>query len=386
MLADGIENIYIYVSDSLRWDYLPDAVSAMGVGFKTVAQSCYSAPSFSTLSTGRCVPRHGVSRWYDQVPESLDMIYDISGTDGGFYQPGDVETQAMFSVLRRDSAIPVSEMSSPFVALERDEQPHLPFTGTDAESVEEYFNERGDDWDRIRAEYRDGIEASVERFQQRLDALESAGELDSTLVIFTSDHGELFGEYGEAAHSAPAVPELVYVPTVFIAPSLSASDFTADPDEDVIEHVDVIETAMETAGHDFETDGTDLSTSRRERDWGYNHVKTTARGKEFYTAEGIWWRDSGHVFHTNSRLLRALAVLYRFTKGSERQAIRWNVGGLLNAYLPSEKTFGSPPLSRSQARSVLEEFIEELGSESAESGNLSEQAESRLEELGYLDR
>jgi hypothetical protein len=58
----------------------------------------------------------------------------------------------------------------------------------------------------------------------------------------------------------------------------------------------------------------------------------------------------------------------------------------MNAYLPSEKTFGSPPVSRSEARDVLEEFIEGLGSESAESGNLSDQAESRLEELGYLDR
>lgn len=386
MLTDGIENIYIYVSDSLRFDYLPDAIANKGVVFKTVAQSCYSAPSFSTLSTGRYVPRHGVSRWYDQVPNSLEMIYDIPGTDGGFYQPGEVDTQAMFSVLRRDDALPVSDMSPPFVALERDEQPHLPFSGTNAESVEEYFNQRGNDWTKIRAEYQTGIEASVKRFENRLDKLQDRGVLDSTLVIFTSDHGELFGEYGEAAHSAPAVPELVYVPTVFIAPNLSSSDFTTDPDTDVIEHVDIVETAVATAGHDFDTDGTNLSVDRRDRDWGYNHVKTTARGKDFYTAEGIWWRDGGHVFHTNTRLLRAIAVLYRFIKGSERQAVRWNVRALLNAYIPSEKTFGSPPISQTQARMILKQFIEDLGSESADKGQLSEQAESRLEELGYLDR
>jgi arylsulfatase A-like enzyme len=47
------------------------------------------------------------------------------------------------------------------------------------------------------------------------------GILDDSLVIFTSDHGELLGEYnGLYHHQTPVVPELVYVPLAFAGAEL----------------------------------------------------------------------------------------------------------------------------------------------------------------------
>ena len=50
--------------------------------------------------------------------------------------------------------------------------------------------------------------------------------------------------------SNPTCPELVYVPTVFLSPSLSADDFQVDPDSEIIEQVDVVQTALSAIGFD----------------------------------------------------------------------------------------------------------------------------------------
>jgi len=60
--------------------------------------------------------------------------------------------------------------------------------------------------------------------------------MDRTLVIFTSDHGELLGEYGGlTGHVRPPCPELVYVPTVFIHPLIK----NKKTEESIMRHVDL---------------------------------------------------------------------------------------------------------------------------------------------------
>ncbi|TKX83077.1 DUF229 domain-containing protein, partial [Halorubrum sp. SS5] len=77
----------------------------------------------------------------------------------------------------------------------------------------------------LRREYRKGVQASAERFLERIGTLKNRGILDETLVIFLSDHGELLGEYGGFyGHILPATPELVHVPCTFIHPSLPTGE------------------------------------------------------------------------------------------------------------------------------------------------------------------
>lgn len=378
-----VQNTLIFVMDSLRWDILPKRLAQKGTVFKTVAQGLFTPPSFTSLSTGRYPPEHGVFDFTDRIPRTVPTIYDLPDVFGGFYAPADPGESGIYSVLDVDKT-PLEEQTPPFVQMERDPSPHLPFGGT--ESVEAYYRTRRDDWDTVRAEYEAAIALGVEKFEHRLAYLEENDLLDSTLIVVTSDHGELFGEYGCVGHSAPASPELAYVPTVFIHPSLSEESFHVDPQEEVIEHVDIVETALSAIGvSDFETSGVDILSASRERPWGYNHVERQRRGRHFYTANSIWWHDGGYAFVDNPRAYRALFGLFQLARDSTRFASRRHPLALMRTYLGGSRRFGSPPIPQREAERTLATLTETLERSGSEASDLNRATKERLERLGYLD-
>jgi arylsulfatase A-like enzyme len=92
--------------------------------------------------------------------------------------------------------------------------------------------------DRIRREYeRDGfwdmpapeLAAEVAAYEESIaymdaqldvliDSLDAHGELDNTLIIVTSDHGEEFGEHGDFEHGTNLYMEQLHVPLVVSMP------------------------------------------------------------------------------------------------------------------------------------------------------------------------
>lgn len=379
-----IENVYVFVADSLRWDTLPDRIRARGVTLKTVASASYSPPSFASLATGRYPPRHGVAQWDDVIPEHVPTVFEIDGIDGGYHQRSmNPETEALYSILRETEDRSIADLSAPFVAIERDTNPHTPFD-TRYDSERDYFDARGSDWPTIRSEYAEGAERSAAAFERRLQELCERDLLDSTLCIFASDHGELLGEYGEAAHSTPLTPELTVVPTVFVHPNLSASDFEIETDG-VIEHVDIVETALATAGiESFETDGTDVLSRSRDREWGYSCVEIGRRDHTMYAAEGIWWADGGYVFHRNGRSLRFATMLYRSLRGPETATLGFETARLVRPYLPAVCRYGLTPCTAEEARARLRAFTDGLEAIEPERRQLDESMRGRLEDMGYL--
>lgn len=241
-------NVLVFVADSLRWDALPEAVAEQGVAFKTVAQGPFSAPSFATLGTGLYPLQHGVHNWTDRMPAEVRTVFELPGLSGGFWQAGDAAGHEIFPILRREGKTSLDEVQPPFFQIVRNDDPHTPYAGSGAGTAREYAETRGGDWNRMRREYVRGVGASVEAFEECLRTLEARGLREETLVVFTSDHGELLGEHGEVGHTTPITPELAYVPTVFVSDALEARDFAADPETDVIEHVDVVETALSAIG------------------------------------------------------------------------------------------------------------------------------------------
>ena len=384
----NIENIVIFAADSLRWDYLPEELANDGVTFKTVAQSTYSPPSFATLSTGLYPPQHGVHHWTNGISDEISSIYDIEGVESGFYQD-ESAGETMFDVLGVESSTELETLSPPFVYLERDLTPHLPFDDQfeqSADSAQQYFKTRDGDWDRMRDEYRRCCEYSVDKLNERIEYLREADLLDSTLVIFTSDHGELLGEYGDASHTSPACPELVYVPTVFMHPDLSESDFLVDTNHNIIEHVDVIETAMSIAGHQsMRTEGVNLLDSRRPRDFGFTNVKAQRKGRPFYESDSLWWYDSGHAFALNSRIVRLMYLAYRLTFGLEKYAIRHDIPELFKKYFDSYNEYGDPPLDAQQSKQRIDQLKEQLQKWEPVDYQLSEDQKESLQDLGYLE-
>ena len=69
---------------------------------------------------------------------------------------------------------------------------------------------------------KDEYDGSILRLDQNLKSLftelERRGDLARTIVIVTSDHGELFGEHGQHGHGASLYSAVLHVPLVIYAP------------------------------------------------------------------------------------------------------------------------------------------------------------------------
>lgn len=386
---DSIENILIFVSDSLRWDLLPPDIREKGVTFKSVAQSTYSPPSFTTLSTGLYPPQHGV-RWFNsRLADGVKTTYDIESMDTMYHNKAGYTSDPLYQIYGITEPRTLAELEPSFWYLERDTTPHAPYVqhsrvkGTYTKS---YMNEISG-LDEAKEDYCKTILDSFSLLQSRMDILERLGSLENTLVVFTADHGELFGEYGEIFHVTPTCPELVYVPTIFIHPCLSEDSFEVDPESEIIEHVDVIETCLNAVnrGDELETIGTDILSKERSRDFGYNHVDVQRRGIPAYQSKSLWWKDGGYVDIRNHRLNRLLFILYRLFKAPYgRKYLRRNWRSIVKEYNKDEKTYGAPPVSREEAIDLLEQFFDQFGEITGSEFEMDEHTKDRLKDLGYI--
>ena len=96
-----------------------------------------------------------------------------------------------------------------------------------------------------------------------MDALEASGQMDNTLIVFTSDHGELLGDYqcyGKRSmhNSAAKIPMLVYQKGVF------EGGKTVDTP---VSLVDLAPTFLETAGLDpiqWDMDGKSILSEKHD--------------------------------------------------------------------------------------------------------------------------
>jgi arylsulfatase A-like enzyme len=79
-----------------------------------------------------------------------------------------------------------------------------------------------------------------------LDRLESRGMLDTTLIVFTSDHGEWLGTYGRYGKGHPADDTISRVPLIVCAPA--SMEIASRRVDRIVEAVDVLPTLLESAG------------------------------------------------------------------------------------------------------------------------------------------
>ena len=75
-----------------------------------------------------------------------------------------------------------------------------------------------DDLSLARDAYADCIQYLDAEIGSLMNALEARGELDRTLIVITSDHGEHFGEHGLFLHGNSLYEPLVHVPLLMIWP------------------------------------------------------------------------------------------------------------------------------------------------------------------------
>ena len=139
------------------------------------------------------------------------------------------------------------------------------------------------DWRWNYAEYLAccaSIDANLARL---LDDLETSGELDDTIVIYSSDHGSHFRtrnfEYKRTCHDAS-----IRIPLVIAGPGFEGGT----RDDRLVTHLDVLPTMVEAAGGTVDDD------------------RVTGRPLQVDASHGGQWRDSFLVQLSESQIGRAL--------------------------------------------------------------------------------
>jgi arylsulfatase len=95
------------------------------------------------------------------------------------------------------------------------------------------------------AKYWAQIDLIDENIGRILKTLEETGQLDNTLIIFSSDHGDMTGDHGLINKGARFYESLVRVPLIFWYPSWFEQNLQS---EALVELIDIVPTILELTG------------------------------------------------------------------------------------------------------------------------------------------
>lgn len=98
---------------------------------------------------------------------------------------------------------------------------------------------------QVIAAYYAMIELIDDQFARLLDVLQNSDQLRDTLIVFTSDHGELLGDHGLLYKGCRFFEGLVHVPLIIAWPGQLKAGRVS---EALVESVDIAPTLLEAAG------------------------------------------------------------------------------------------------------------------------------------------
>jgi len=96
---------------------------------------------------------------------------------------------------------------------------------------------------RLRCNYAAEIENLDRLFKLVINEVEAQGELNNTLIIVTSDHGEMLGDHGDTAKSKPWQGS-ASVPLIIAGPGVSKGRVVESP----VGNLDIVGTFLDFAG------------------------------------------------------------------------------------------------------------------------------------------
>lgn len=402
----SVRNVYIFVADALRNDYLQDGIEDLGVFVSTISAGTNSPEGFSSIVSGLYPSQHETYSFTNRLDRNFNYLNFVSEQfDTRFFQKFETELSNVLG-MEQDTRNPIGNLEDPFIVLERDMTTHAPYDHSDYEDVEipdgrfdrmfdflpigkshPYFRAGNVDIERIRSDYLAASQTVAERFTRRVSELDEQGLLDETLVIFTSDHGELLGEYGERSHDDPLVPELVQVPTVVIHPD----DRAIEPN--LISHVDIVPTVVDVLGEPkpwtfpgrsiySEGHGYKMCEHRSEP---HSLEESSLQNLYEYSVRSVWDEFGGHAFNDTTlpgKTIHAIRQLPLFNPLRGVYAMK-SVFALYHHLMPS-RSFGDPDITPREAKDFIREMDEFPIQLTKESHEISEQAKEELRRLGYL--
>lgn len=418
LLSEPIENVAIIVGDAVRWDHVKSELGDMGVTFKTVAASTHTPTSFATMLTGVPPYEHGVYGFHQNIG-CIDSLFNHPDHNV-YFGNGDANSwlSSKQKIFGEKEQKPISKVESPFIWVDRDFGGHAPYnrfsegdtpklnTGENYTEItsQEYLDEAAGDLERVRKEYRYSINSFLKRVRDLRGYLRSEGLLKNTLIIITSDHGELLGEYGHIGHDYPMAPELVYVPTTFVHPSLG-NGFISE--EGVARHIDLYPTISRILGYDVKDSlpGKNLCEeklasygmsfyNRSLSDYFYRIAFDYLGNGEIanylpdinMNIQGYWEKNSGYVFNRSNFIERFLYVVFRtFIMAQGKHILRTN--SIKEAWLnlfTKEKCYNTPSKTKKEAEDAIESALNTESRQRRDSMEYDEDQLDQLEDLGYI--
>lgn len=370
-----------------------------GTMFKTVASSIHSPTSFASIISGKYPHNHGVHTFSHALSDETHTIFDIESYYSRFLnsifinsgQDNGNNEDHIYPVLNQpvpSENCPVRNLGTPFISMERGPGGHSPYGDFIGTAPEYYKSSTSKSWKEVRADYKKSVEKDSELFQERIDTLESMGLIDNTLIIYTSDHGELLGEGGLVGHNSPIRPELVYIPTVFIHPDIPNSVIEGS----AIRHVDLAPTILSAIDKNNLLDSTDGDslTETKNNNIAHQYGLCTYRNSfelsklkldAYY--KSIWDYDGGHVYPQIPLHKRLSSLGAQLLHSSKSNLFRKNIGEAVNSYVYGRKTYKSPTFTLGEGETIIGTYSDG-DNPSSEAPKLSDSAKNQLEDLGYL--
>ena len=271
--GDERPNIILITVDSLRADRLSyagnerptspaiDRFFASGVSFETAySQAGWTLPSVSTILSGRYPSEHGATRFGRSIQEGMPLLAMILKEEGyateaivshvalqprfGLARGFDAYDQSLLEEGKHHKATTaeeltdraltaISKLQEPYCLWLHYFDPHFAYIGHPEWA--EFGDENLDRYDSEIA-YTD---KHVGRFLEGLDASAAGAR---SVVLFSADHGEEFGEHAGKWHDS-LYDEVARIPLVLRAPGLAAGQSSI-----LAEQIDFLPTLLKLAG------------------------------------------------------------------------------------------------------------------------------------------
>lgn len=395
----GVRNVLVYVDDAVRYDALADELAALGPTYRTVAASTHTPTSFGSLLTGLYPPAAGVLSFEHSPAVGVRSVFDIKSHTTTIAANGGMN-HSIANMFGQPPRATIEDVEPPFIHVARRPGGHAPYNGFDL-TIDEFSNETGREYllrvadtpIEARREYYDGVRTSFEEFQRVRGVLAERGLADETLVVYTSDHGELLGEYGFFGHTHLATPEIVYVPTTFVHPALEPS---AEPS--LLGHVDLLPTIASSLQGDTDVGRTHGTAFGGDRAVGYNHFEhvrygslpdvleaaSEAVGGFDRSVRSLWDGNGGHVFTEGSTLKTSIVYAGLLLRAPHGRHILRNrrTKDVYSRFVPGHQRYGSPGFSRAEALRRIEGLPTDTSV--SDSGQLDEETVEHLRDMGYM--
>ncbi len=376
--SDTVENVLVFVADSMRYDSLPEKIRKRGVTAKAIAPSTCSHSSFPAIVSGRYPGTHQLWRETDRLPSKPELLCEEDDISVGF----DTKTQYIeydekppLQWIHLDEESWLGDLEPPFVHVVFDIGAHAPYGFPNGvyETRKEFFADYPGK-DTLHERYRADCASSADRFLSLVDDLDERGLLERTLVMFSADHGEHLGEIesgGRFGHLYPLAPKVVDVPAVFLGAGLPENvEYPGS-----VSGTDIAPTALAAQGRSVPSaiEGMDLwnetpARGRRVRSEVWGHLNLAVRGKtgsaDAYAAASIWDSKGGIVFHRRSPIQRAAYVFPCEFLGQSSAATRknWTLqkqARFFRSYFSPTVTYGRPMFTPADVSESLPDTFEE---------------------------